>query len=335
MEKEKNPGPVDYSRQIKLRQIGLEGQKKIRDAKVAVVGAGALGSAIALYLTKIGVGTITIIDRDLVEKSNLPRQILYTPEDVGKEKALVAEKRLREINPDVIVEGYAQHIDHSTTHLLGGADIVLDGTDNLHTRHLLNQYAVKKQKPWIYGGAIGTVGMTATFTPDGPCFNCIFPYDSNPGTPETCATMGVLGTLPTLIASIQATEAVKLIIGEKPRKTLLYINLWDNTWREISIKKRKNCEVCEKHLYPHLTGEKRLITTSFCEGNRVQITPPVRTSGLVKHLNETAGAEIVDGKAVLREEGLEILIYDDGRAIITGTSDENEAKKIYQKYVSI
>ncbi|MDG6220313.1 MAG: HesA/MoeB/ThiF family protein, partial [Candidatus Thermoplasmatota archaeon] len=230
-----------YARHKTLVELGKEGQNFLAKGSAAVVGCGGLGATASMLLARCGVGSLIIIDRDIVELHNLQRQILYLEEDVGKPKAKVAKERLEQMNSEIRIQAHQESLDHSNLYMLEGADVIVDATDNLTTRFLLNDYAVKNKIPWVYGGAVGTEGMTATFMPESACFRCMFPNMPPPGTLATCESAGVLGTLPNMIASLQATEAIKLLAGAFPRSTILYVDPWHGVFKEAPIEKNKNC----------------------------------------------------------------------------------------------
>ena len=237
-----------YSRHLILPEIGEEGQKKLLDAKVLIIGAGGLGSPLGLYLAAAGVGTLGLVDFDVVDLSNLQRQILHTNDEVGKSKLDSAEKRIRGMNPDTrVIKHEARISSDNALELIRDYDIVIDGTDNFPTRYLVNDACVFLNKPNIYGSIFRFEGQATVFKPkDGPCYRCLYPEPPPPGMVPSCAEGGVLGILPGVIGVIQATEAVKLIIGKgKPLigRLLLYDAL-EMTFRTLKLQRDKNCPVC-------------------------------------------------------------------------------------------
>src|SRR5271169_4839804 len=230
-----------YSRQILFRGIGAEGQRRLAAGRVAIVGCGATGAALASLLARAGVGTLRIIDRDYVEASNLQRQSLFEEKDAAESlpKAIAAARRIAAFNSEIVVEARVDDlVPENINVLLEEMDVILDGTDNFETRYLLNDYAVKNSLPWIYAAAVGSYGVTLNVLPGKTaCLACIFP-DTPRGMVETCETSGILNTAVNLVASIAATEAVKLLVGgaaaEQLRKTLLSFDLWTNEHAEIS-----------------------------------------------------------------------------------------------------
>jgi len=260
-----------YTRHILLPDIGVEGQKKLLAAKVLVVGAGGLGCPVSLYLAAAGVGTIGLVDFDVVDFSNLQRQILFTMEDVGKPKAEAAARRLRALNPDVNVVPYVTALkSDNIMGILKDYDLIIDGTDNFPTRYLTNDAAVLSGKPNVYGSIFRFEGQITVFkSPEGPCYRCLYPEPPPPGMVPSCAEGGVMGAMVGTIGCIQATEAIKLITGAgKPAigKLLIYNSL-DMKFRELRLRKDPACPLC---------GEQRTITKlidyeQFC-GMKVEDT---------------------------------------------------------------
>ena len=242
---------------------GPEGQGRIEQARVAVVGVGATGAAAAGLLARAGVGTLTLIDRDFVEESNLQRQVLFDEADARDSlpKAEAARRKIAGFNSEVRVEAQIADLVPGNIHeLLAEADIVLDATDNFETRYLLNDYAVEQGKPWIYAAAVGSYAVTMNILPgETACLACIFPALPG-GAVETCDTAGILNTAVNLAASIEVTEALKWITGarEKMRRTLLSCDLWTNEWSEVAAgAPRRDCVVCGERDFAHLRGEGR------------------------------------------------------------------------------
>lgn len=237
-----------YSRHLMLPEIGEAGQKKLLAAKVLLIGAGGLGSPLGLYLAAAGVGTIGIVDFDVVDLSNLQRQILHTHDDIGKSKLDSAERRIKGMNPDTKVVKYPVKISSDNAlEIIRGYDLVIDGTDNFPTRYLVNDACVLLNKPNIYGSIFRFEGQATVFMPrTGPCYRCLYPEPPPPGMVPSCAEGGVLGILPGVIGVIQATEAVKLIVGTgEPLigKLLLYDAL-KMSFRTLQLRRDKNCPVC-------------------------------------------------------------------------------------------
>jgi adenylyltransferase/sulfurtransferase len=328
-----------YTRQTILSEIGDEGQGKLSRSTVAVVGLGALGSVSSSLLARAGVGKLVLIDRDIIELNNLQRQIIYSEEDVGESKAAVAAEELGRVNSEIEIESLANDLNHQNiTRFLSGVNVIVDGTDNMETRFLLNDYAIKNDVPFIYGGAIATYGMTLTVQPkDGPCFRCLFPQMPVPGTLPTCDTFGVLNTIPAIIASIQVTEAIKLLVGAESRKTLLVFDPWFNDQREIEVAPRVDCTCCGKGEYDFLDAKTRDVVVALCGRDTCSVTPPkgseVPLVELEKRLSKVGQTKAGRATLSLAVDGYEIVLFKDGRALIRGTDDEAKAKSLYSQYI--
>ena len=240
-----------YSRHIILPNIGGAGQRKLLDSKVLVIGAGGLGSPIALYLAAAGIGTLGIIDFDVVDKSNLQRQILHTDADVGRTKVRSAVEHLTAINPTIDVIGHDTMLSsENVMEIMGPYDVVIDGTDNFPVRYLVNDATQFLGKPLVYGSIYQFEGQATVFMPgkESPCYRCLFPSPPPPGTVPSCAEGGVFGVLPGVIGAIQATEAIKLITGEGDPligRLLLYDALHMD-FQEVKIRWDADCPVCGK-----------------------------------------------------------------------------------------
>jgi len=238
-----------YARQINLAQVGEEGQRRLKKARVLCIGAGGLGSPAALYLSAAGIGTIGIVDQDTVDPSNLHRQLLHGTADVGREKTDSARSRLLAINPTIEIETYTTRLcAGNATDLIHNYDIVLDGSDNLPTRYLSSDICVWERKPNIYGSVHQFEGQASVFAPHlgGPCYRCLFPEPPPPEAIPSCAEAGVLGVVPGLLGIIQALEAIKLIIGAGDNLIgrLLHIDALTMRFREFNIRPDPNCPVC-------------------------------------------------------------------------------------------
>ena len=238
-----------YSRQMLVSQLGREGQEKLRAARVGLVGCGALGSVIAGHLVRAGVGFLRMIDSDHAELTNLHRQSLYTEDDVARRvpKAEAALAHLREINSDVTLEALVARLSQDTLpSFAGGLDLLVDGTDNFATRFLINDYAVAHCLPWIYGGVVGTSGMSMTVVPgDGPCLRCLVRDLPGPGQDLTANTAGVINTIVGVIGSIEATEVMKLIVDPAARsRQLLVVDVWDLAFERLDVPRDPDCPCC-------------------------------------------------------------------------------------------
>ncbi|HVE17114.1 MAG TPA: molybdopterin-synthase adenylyltransferase MoeB [Chthoniobacterales bacterium] len=241
-----------YSRHLIMPEVTLEGQKKLKAAKILCIGTGGLGSPIALYLAAAGVGTLGLVDCDIVDYSNLQRQILHGTKDVGRKKILSARDRIKDVNPNVQVELHdAFFTSENAREIVEGYDIVIDGTDNFPTRYLSNDICVFLKKPNIYGSIFRFDGQVTVFAPHlgGPCYRCLYPEPPPPGMVPSCAEGGVLGVLPGIIGVIQAIEAVKLIvgIGEPLIGRLLHFDALKMKFREFKVRKDPKCPVCSEN----------------------------------------------------------------------------------------
>jgi adenylyltransferase/sulfurtransferase len=332
-----------YSRQILFRGIGAEGQQRLAAGRVAIVGCGATGSALAALLARAGVGALRIIDRDYVEASNLQRQSLFDEQDAAESlpKAVAAARKISAFNSEIAVESRVEDVVPGNIEvLLEGMDVILDGTDNFETRYLLNDYAVKMSRPWIYAAAVGSYGVTLNVLPGRTaCLACIFP-ETPRGMVETCETSGILGTAVNVVASVAATEAMKILLGNDAfgqlRKTLWSFDVWTNQHSEIAAgKSRSGCQACGERDFVHLAGEGRPHIT-MCGRNSVQIherARPIDFAEMQQRL-ETHGI-VRHNEFVLKfwREPYEMTLFPDGRAIIKGTTDTGIARSLYARYV--
>ncbi|MCC6147288.1 MAG: molybdopterin-synthase adenylyltransferase MoeB [Anaerolineaceae bacterium] len=237
-----------YSRHLMIPDVGMEGQRKLKAARVLIVGTGGLGSPNAIYLAAAGVGRIGIVDYDVVDLSNLQRQVLYSTSRIGQPKIESAVARMRELNPDIRVDAYDEILSSENIEQIAkGYDLLIDGTDNFPTRYLLNDYAVFSKKPYIYGSIFRFEGQVSVFDArSGPCYRCLFPEPPPPGLVPGCAEGGVFGVLPGTIGTLQAAEVIKLILGVgQPLvgKLLLYDAL-ESVFQTIQLRKNPNCKVC-------------------------------------------------------------------------------------------
>jgi len=330
-----------YSRQVLFRGIGVEGQRRLQVARVAIVGCGATGSAVASLLARSGVGTLRLIDRDYVEASNLQRQALFDEADAAESipKALAAARKIAAFNSQIVVAPQVSDLTPANIQvLLGGMQLILDGTDNFETRYLVNDYAVKHSVPWIYAGAVGSYGVTMNVLPgQTACLACIFP-DPPRGTFETCETAGILNSAVNLVASIQATEALKLLVGaeDRLRQTLLSFDVWKNEQAEVAASTpRDGCRVCGKRAFLYLAGEAQPHIT-MCGRNSVQIHErhrPVDFAEVSDRLKPHGTVRHNDFVLKFWHEPYEMTLFPDGRAIIKGTTDTAVARSLYARYV--
>jgi adenylyltransferase/sulfurtransferase len=329
-----------YSRQILFAPIRSQGQERIRQAKVAVVGCGAIGASVCTLLARAGIGALRIIDRDYVEPSNLQRQILFDEEDARQSvpKAEAAARKIAVINSDVRVEPHVKDLTPRSVSLLDSAAVILDCTDNFETRYLINDFAVKNGKAWIYAAAVGSYAVTMNVLPsETACLACIFP-DLPRGTFATCETAGILNSTANLVASLQVTELLKLLVGARDqlRRTLLSIDLWTNDRSEVaSGKPRSDCRVCGEHVFDYLDG-KALPQITLCGRNSVQIHErerPVDFPEMSSRLSPHGQVRYNDMVLKFWRDAYEMTLFRDGRAIIKGTADPAVARSLYARFV--
>ena len=332
---------IRYSRQVLFRGIGEEGQKRLSASHVAIVGCGATGAAAAALLARAGVGTLTVVDRDFVEESNLQRQVLYDEADARESlpKAEAARRKIADFNSQVEVRAHVADLIPSNIHsLLAGADIVLDGVDNFETRYLLNDYAVEQRLPWVYSAAVGAYAATMNILPgETACLACLFPKPPG-GTIETCDTAGILNTAVNFAASTAVTETLKYLVGAQAsmRRTLLGRDLWTNDQAEIqATRPRAGCAVCQQRDFAHLRGEDRPQIT-LCGRNSVQIHEHHRPIDLAAlRLRLKPHGTVIANRLLLRFVYGEytLTVFTDGRALVQGTTDMALARTLYARFV--
>lgn len=321
--------------------IGEGGRSKIRGATCAVIGCGALGSASSNLLVRYGLGTVKIIDRDFVELSNLERQTLFTEEDamMMKPKALAAGEKLARVNSDVKLVTEVKDLNpRNAENLLEDVDVVIDGTDNLETRYLINDLCVKRRKPWVHGACLGTTGLCFNILPDGACFRCLYPEPPETGRIPTCETEGILPSVPQVVAAIQSSEAIKIICGsEHVTRDLIQIDLESLAFRTIAVKKSEECPTCVGKRFEYLERESSTIGLTLCGRNAVQITPYPETrvdlASLEKKLERVGKVSYKGFLLGFRKGDSELVIFPDGRTIVKGTRDVGVAKSLYSKYI--
>ncbi len=332
-----------YSRQVLFAGIGAEGQKRIGSGHVALVGVGATGAAAAGLLARAGVGRLTLVDRDFVEESNLQRQVLFDEADArdALPKAEAARRKIALFNSEVEVEARVADLTPGNVHnLLGGADLVLDATDNFETRYLLNDYSVEQGRPWIYAAALGAYAVTMNILPgETACLACIFP-EAPSGPVETCDTAGILNTAVNVAASMEVAEALKYLTGqkEKMRRTLLSVDQWSNEWNEVkTARPRPDCRACGARDFVHLRGEGRAHIT-LCGRNSVQIHEhgrPVDFAELAARLRPHGDVRHNDMLLRFQRGAHTLTVFKDGRAIVQGTTDVGLARSLYARFVGL
>lgn len=337
-----------YSRQILFSEIGAAGQQKISAATVAVVGLGALGSASGNALARAGIGRLILIDRDVLEWSNLQRQILYTEEDVQQAlpKAVAAQRRLSAINSAIVVEAHAAELHAGSIHsLLAKTQVVIDATDNFETRFLINDFCVQQEIPWVYGSCVGSYGMSLTILPGRtPCFRCLVQELPEPGSTPGCDTVGLISSISAIISAVQVAEALKIVVGalEAVRPTLLFADLWHSSFQEIDLRKnwvKERCPVCCGTRFEYLNGAAVSAAVSLCGRNAVHVRParsPTLGLNAIARRLPAAGVKLRNEYLLKFGEGdLEMTLFADGRAIISGTSDAGKARSFYARFVGL
>ena len=332
-----------YSRQMLFAGIGTAGQRRLLESRAAIVGCGAIGAATGNLLVRAGVGSVKIIDRDFVEPSNLQRQMLFDETDARNAlpKAVAAEQKLRSINSGVEVKGVVADLGpQNAAELLSGCDLILDGTDNFETRFLLNDFAVKSGRPWIYAAGVASYGLTMTIRPGlTPCLACLLESgDSSHSLEETCDTIGVLGPIVNLIASWQAAEALKILAGhlEALHERLLSCDVWSGRMQSIRQARNPECRACAKHDYSYLDGEAQPHIT-LCGRDSVQIHERSRAldlAALARRLQPVVeDVRQNDFLIRFRVAPYEMTVFADGRAILKGTKDPAVARSLYARYL--
>jgi adenylyltransferase/sulfurtransferase len=336
-----------YSRQMRFAPLGVEGQRRLLKSRALIVGLGALGSVIANLLARAGVGHLRLVDRDFVERTNLQRQVLYDEDDVasGLPKAIAAQRHLARINSTIQIEAVVADVTHATLPpLLEGVDCILDGTDNLETRFLLNDAAVSRGIPWVYGGCLAAEGQTLTILPGRtPCLRCLMPEPPPPAATPTCDSAGILGTVIGVIASLQANEGLKILSGhaEAVSRVWTLVDLWENTLRQVHLEavRTPDCPCCGQRQFPWLAGERGSQAAILCGRNAVQLSFPERAAVPLDAVAAKLAAlgSVRCNPFLVRAaiDGYELTVFADGRAIIGGTQDVAEARSVYARYVGL
>jgi molybdopterin/thiamine biosynthesis adenylyltransferase len=335
-----------YSRQILFAGIGAEGQEKLLGASAILAGCGALGTVVANLLVRAGIGRLRIIDRDFVEPSNLQRQTLFEEADAREAlpKAVAAERRLRAINSDARIEGIVADVTaENCTELLGGFQLILDGTDNFQTRLLLNDAAISLNVPWIYAAAVGSYGVTMTIRPgETACLACLLEGDAKSaaaGAEATCDTAGVLNVAVGAIASVEAAEATKILAGkpEALHGRLVSTDVWSGRFQSIRVARQPDCRACVRREFIYLEGEAQPHIT-MCGRDSVQIHERGRSldlDELGRRIAKASAGAVHHNEFLLRFRiaTYEITVFADGRAIVKGTKDPAIARSLYARYV--
>ncbi|HKW87718.1 MAG TPA: ThiF family adenylyltransferase [Candidatus Acidoferrales bacterium] len=334
-----------YSRQILFAGIGEEGQERLLRSSAVLVGCGALGTVAANLLVRAGVGKLRIIDRDFVESSNLQRQTLFDESDAREAlpKAVAAERHLRAINSDVVIEPVVADLDaRNAVELLSGFPLILDGTDNFETRFLINDAAISIGVPWIYAAAVGSYGVTLTIRPgENACLACLLESSNKSngfGLEETCDTVGVLNSAAGVVASIEAAEATKILAGkmEALSERLVSCDVWAAKFHSIRVKRNPDCRACARRELVYLDGEAQPHVT-LCGRDSVQIHERRRNldlNQLARRLApSTDGLRQNEFLLRFRVQPYEMTVFPDGRAVVKGTRDPAVARSLYSRYI--
>lgn len=328
-----------FARQAVLRELGEEGQRRLGEATVLVAGCGALGTHTAEILLRAGVGRLVLVDRDLVEETNLHRVALFGPEDLGRPKAAATAEALLRISPEAVVTPHVAHLGPDLAQeLVPAADLVADGLDNLEARYLLNDACVKHGVPWIYTAVLATYGMTMPILPGtGPCLRCLFPTPPPRGAIPTCAEVGILGPVPAALAALQAAAAIRILAGSPdlgPGR-LVHLDLWRGQAGTTQVERAADCPCCGQRTFEFLARPSR--GASVC-GDSVQILPRGRREldlqDLAARLGPLGQARVANGVLVASLEGIALTVFPDGRAIVKGTSDPARAQALYDRYIA-
>ncbi len=328
-----------FVRQIVLPELGEEGQRRLLNASALIVGCGALGTHTAEILLRAGVERLVLVDRDLVEETNLHRVALFTHHDLGRPKAEAAADALRRIVPQATITARVAHLDPELAEeLVPQVDLVLDGLDNLDTRYLVNDACVKHGIPWVYTAVLATYGITMPIVPErGPCLRCLFPAPPPLGAIPTCAEAGILGPVPAAIAARQATTAIQILARSPALRPggLVHLDLWTGRAETTAVERVAGCPCCGERRFEFLARPSR---TSILCGDGVQVLPRTRgdldLDGLAARLTPLGEARVRRGVLVASVEGAQLTVFPDGRALVKGVSDPNRAQALYDQYIA-
>jgi len=331
-----------YSRQARVDGVGAAGIQKLQGSCVLVVGCGALGTHLADALTRAGVGTLHLVDRDIVEWSNLQRQVLFDEQDAaqGLPKAIAARDRLRAVNSDVRIEGHvADCSKRFLDELPDRPDLVLDGTDNFPTRYLINDWCREHDLPWIYAGAVGTEGASMVVTPDSACLRCLWPAPPAQADVGNCETSGILAPAIAAVTAFQTAEALKLLLGQPTTRGVFTCDVWRGSYQVLPVAERPapDCVVCAKGERPALEGES-FDAVSLCGRDAVQVQPPdaapIDLDALAAKLGD-AVSDITRTPHLLRfaTDGVRFTVFPGGRALLFGVQDPLRARALYDRWL--
>ena len=332
-----------YHRQEIFYGIGPEGQKKLSKGRVCIIGIGALGSAIANNLARAGVGYIRLIDRDIVELTNLQRQVLFTEKDAAEEipKAEAARDHLSEINSEIELDPVIADVNpYNIEKLIDGVDVIIDGTDNLEIRYLLNEVCQKHEKRWVYGGVVGSGGLIMNILPgEGPCLQCLLGEFPEDGTYDTCDTVGVISPITNIVAAYETAEAMKMLVGDDDSlvRQAISLDTWDSFTEFFDVDIDPDCPVCGKHRYTRLEHRQKNYTASLCGHDAYQVTPEddgtFDYDAVVSGLCERGQVEKKKFFTVFKSDKADFKLFPDGRAIINGVPSGDAAREIFAEYI--
>ena len=331
-----------YHRQEIFYPIGQEGQAKLAAGRVCIIGIGALGASVASMLAAAGVGYLRLIDRDIVELTNLQRQVLFTEADAAEQvpKAEAARARLAEMNSEVEIE--AQIVDvnpYNVEKLITDVDVVVDGLDNLETRYLLNEACQKNGIRYVYGGVVGSGGMVMNVLPgEGPCLECLLGPLPEEGSYDTCDTVGVISPITNIVASYEAAETMKLLVGsESVCRQAISMDAWDSYTEFFDVDPDPDCPVCGRHQYTRLEHRQKTYSASLCGHDAYQITPEddgsFRYDAVVEALQAEGTVEKKKFFTIFVNDEADLKLFPDGRAIINHVTSGEAALAIFAKYI--
>ncbi|MCY9593089.1 ThiF family adenylyltransferase [Paenibacillus chitinolyticus] len=341
--------PARYSRHVLFKPVGENGQRALGRARVAIVGLGALGTVLANHMVRAGVGFVRLIDRDFVEESNLQRQMLYDEEDAhqAQPKASAAAAKLRLVNSLVGIEAHVADLNPlNAEELLTGVDLILDGTDNFSVRFLINDVSVKHGIPWLYGGAVASRGVSLAILPgETPCLRCLFGSAPAHGTADTCDTAGVIGPIIHMVASYQATEAMKILIGDRQHlnRRMQQWDLWYNHYTSVDVSgaRKADCPACAHRSFEYLDAEIDGETIqTLCGRDSVQIHPVRPADFSLEHWEQRLAplGRVSRNKFLLRfrpSDDITLAVFPDGRVLVQGVTDPVAAKTLYSRYIGM
>jgi adenylyltransferase/sulfurtransferase len=334
-----------YSRQTLFAPIGKEGQRQLHNARVAIIGCGALGTVLANNLCRAGIGHLVIADRDYVELNNIQRQILFDEDDARQRlpKAVVAAEKLRRVNSEIQIEPLIEDINADGIEaLVRESDLILDATDNFETRYLLNDPCIKHGRPWIYSGVVASYGITMNIVPGvTPCLRCAFPDMPQPGSAPTCDTAGVLNSIVGIIAGIASTETLKILLqSEQISQAMVWMDVWENTFERIELPRQSDCPACGERRYDFLDARHGPSATSLCGRNAVQVRSlqtgtqeRLDFARLATRLEAVGKVNYNQYVLRLQVDDYDVTVFLDARAIIKGTDDQQLARSIYARYI--